>query len=226
MLVEAVLVLPLFVIGVLGALQLATIQRARILTEYAAFNAARAGIVWSGNAERMLEAATISLLPAMGRTDDLVTLARTRAEFEVVDRAFRLLPWGTPDRAPDALPTSRMKGMIRVETLSPGAGESESDWEELEFDAPPAKGAPDGSTLTVRVRYFHELKVPLANAAVFSAWRRLVLWKDDAQVTRGELAVLSGAAAAGRYYLPLFAEYSMRMQSNFHRKWWMPERTR
>ena len=45
------------------------IQHAKLMTEYAAYQAARAGIVWNGNNERMHDAAIIALLPTMGRTD-------------------------------------------------------------------------------------------------------------------------------------------------------------
>jgi len=48
---------------ILGVLQLAMIQHARIMTEYAAFNAARAGIVWNADPWIMENAAIISLLP-------------------------------------------------------------------------------------------------------------------------------------------------------------------
>lgn len=61
--VESAIVIPLMTFVILGIVQLVMVQHARIMTEYAAFNSARAGIVW--NADRMImeNAAIVSLLP-------------------------------------------------------------------------------------------------------------------------------------------------------------------
>jgi hypothetical protein len=48
---------------ILGIIQLVMVQHARVMTEYAAYNAARAGIVWNANRITMENAAVISLLP-------------------------------------------------------------------------------------------------------------------------------------------------------------------
>lgn len=61
--VESAIVIPLMVFLILGMIQLVMIQHARIMTEYAAFNAARAGIVWNADKIIMENAAIISLLP-------------------------------------------------------------------------------------------------------------------------------------------------------------------
>ncbi len=62
-LVEAAIVMPLMVFFILGVIQMAMVQHARIMTEYAAFNAARAGIVWNADRLLMENAALISLMP-------------------------------------------------------------------------------------------------------------------------------------------------------------------
>jgi hypothetical protein len=61
--VESALVIPLMTFLILGMIQLVMVQHARIMTEYAAFNAARAGIVWNADRVIMESAAIISLLP-------------------------------------------------------------------------------------------------------------------------------------------------------------------
>lgn len=61
--VESAIVIPLMTFLILGMIQLAMLQHARIMTEYAAFNAARAGIVWNADNIIMENAAIISLLP-------------------------------------------------------------------------------------------------------------------------------------------------------------------
>src|SRR6185503_16858406 len=75
--VEAALIMPLMVFMALGIIQLTMIQHAKLMTEYAAYQAARAGIVWNGNNERMHDAAIMALLPTMGRTDSAGELATT-----------------------------------------------------------------------------------------------------------------------------------------------------
>ncbi|HEY0840991.1 MAG TPA: TadE/TadG family type IV pilus assembly protein, partial [Vulgatibacter sp.] len=61
--VETAIVLPLFLACLLGLLQLALLQQARLLTEYAAYQAARAGIVWNGDPGVMKDAAIFALAP-------------------------------------------------------------------------------------------------------------------------------------------------------------------
>src|SRR5438445_167977 len=47
--VEAAIILPAMLVLLLCAIQIAQLQQARVMAEYAAFNAARAGIVQNGN---------------------------------------------------------------------------------------------------------------------------------------------------------------------------------
>ncbi|MFL5418918.1 MAG: TadE/TadG family type IV pilus assembly protein, partial [Myxococcales bacterium] len=75
--VEAAFVLPAMIFLILCAIQLTQIQQARLLTDYAAFNAARAGIVHNGDNGSsdgfsdgpMYDAAALSLAPSLGRSD-------------------------------------------------------------------------------------------------------------------------------------------------------------
>ena len=62
-LVEAAIVMPLMTFLILGVIQLVMVQHARIMTEYAAFTAARAGIVWNADPGIMQSAAIIALMP-------------------------------------------------------------------------------------------------------------------------------------------------------------------
>lgn len=62
-LIESAIIIPLMTFVILGVLQLAMVQHARLMTEYAAFNAARAGIVWNADRFVMENAAILSLLP-------------------------------------------------------------------------------------------------------------------------------------------------------------------
>src|SRR5437762_7853682 len=94
--VEAAFVLPLTVALILCTIQITQLQQARVLVEYAAFNAARVGVVQNGNAGTdgatgpMHDAAALSLLPAQGRTDG-IALAQTWARFRAREVALRAL---------------------------------------------------------------------------------------------------------------------------------------
>jgi len=302
--VESALVLPLMVFIALGIVQLTMMQHAKLMTEYAAFSAARAGIVWNGNNERMHDAAIIALLPTMGRTDDLVNLGKTWALAQLYDEALQLLAWPNKDSVvPATVNGANLFGQVRVDTVNPSwyspvqsvwKLRSALNWRELDFDGPDSyPQVPDLETrlakffnlplpddheevyrkatvLSIRVRYWYELKVPFANWIIFTSW-----WAANAGVTLGgaiykptldpraritskkggmsdvalapvrgmehqrgyntlyrtEMVVLWGLATGSipllsnivgkRYFIPLTATYSMRMQSNFYYKWLM-----
>ncbi|MBJ6764007.1 pilus assembly protein [Myxococcaceae bacterium JPH2] len=299
--VESALVMPLMVFLALGIIQLTMIQHAKLMTEYAAYQAARAGIVWNGNNERMHDAAIVALLPTMGRTDDIVELGKTWGKHQLYDKAMRALAWGG-GVVPESLNGSNLFGIIRVDTVNPAyftpidtiwklrAG---YNWQELDFDGadsfPEVPGLeskiikffnlpePDESEtvyrkatrLTIRLRYWYEMRVPFANWVIFYAWyasnaqvalrgaidrptleqkANMTNRTKDISALRGkargmdheegyntvyapEMWVLWGLADGSiplvsklvgkRYFLPLTATYTMRMQSNFHRKWIM-----
>jgi hypothetical protein len=276
--IETALVLPLTIVFVLAILQSTVLEQAKLMTEYAAFQAARAGIVWSGNNERMRDAALLALLPTMAhRTDSAPDLAAALSAAQGNDSALQALPWGTQ---PTDINGSRLTGLVRVDTVSPAhfaAIDSiwnlrdGTKWQELDFDGPesypqdPALARhfarfndlkiPDGSQddyrqatlLSIRLRYLYEMRIPFANWIVFLAWyagnagvrmvgpierpnvqslagagRGISSDKGYDTLTPSEMDVLWHLADADkRYFLPLTAAYSLRMQSNFHRKWLM-----
>ncbi len=136
--------MPLTVAVMLGILQLAQIQQARLMTEYAAFQAARAGIVWGGNNERMHDAALVALLPTFGRCDDWAHLGSTWQAEQKRDAALATLGWGAS--AVTEINGTTLVGLVRVDTVSPN-DETPSDfalwnlaggtsWHELDFDGP------------------------------------------------------------------------------------------
>ncbi|HZH02357.1 MAG TPA: TadE family protein [Myxococcaceae bacterium] len=216
---EFALVLPFLVTVILGVLQLTQLQQASLLTQYAAYNAARAGIVWNGSVERMRDAALLSVLPATGRTDSLELLAGTADRQRAMDGAFLQLPW-SPE-SPDAANGVPLRGLVRVDTLNPRHGPEleglarrpgEGSWQELDFDGVGTRD--DGvwasrdtalraaTVLTVRVRHWYEMRVPFANGVVFWAWRwvrTLRPERDDGVgypvLTPSEGTVLDGLAS-------------------------------
>ncbi len=240
-LVEAALVLPAMVFLVLMILQLTMVQHARIMTDYAAFCAARAGVVFNADAESMRQAATVALLPTMGRTDTMASFDQTRARFlgtgqmpspEMVRRSAFGLP------------------IVRVTVLSPKKGDFGGELSrhlggrEIDFDdVRPAAARPN--QLQLELRYFYRMQIPLANqllqAIHFASnpssytlddWEGPNLLapevKGQAAATTADLAYAgSGAPDAaplvtarragdrlGGYFFPLVATWTMRMQSN------------
>jgi len=67
--VETAITMPVMIFLVLGGLQIMMLQHGRIMTEYAAYNAVRAGIVNNGDWGVMQNAAVIGSLPLYARTD-------------------------------------------------------------------------------------------------------------------------------------------------------------
>ena len=292
MAVEAAIVMPMMVFLTLGILQLTMVQHAKLMTEYAAYQAARAGIVWNGNPMRMHDAAVIALLPTFGRTDTLTRIGTTWERQQQVDEILRQAAWNAADvPQPNDLNGANLFGMVRVDTLSPAYFSpidsmwklrEQANWKELDFDGPetypevPALDAklpnffnlalPDdaqeayrkSTRLTIRLRYWYEMRVPFANQVIFTTWyatnagvvlggilggpttgreglmqqavgishqkgfntvyapEMWALWR----IANGEEAI-SGQLGGKKYYLPLTATHTMRMQSNFHRKWIM-----
>ncbi len=235
--------LPLLLLFALGTVQLTLLQQARLLMEYAAFSAVRVGVVSNGSLERMRGAALFATLPLYGRTDSPQVVAATRLTQRELDEAFRrlLLPAEV-----EGVPTA---GLVQVDTLNPrhslelelaASPQGGGTWQELDLDGqgtfaegevkpdPLRDGALAAATLLrVRVQAFYELKIPLANAVFHWAWRKAHAQGSDS-MSGQEGALLAGLAdgtrsldlsGRRRFFLPLNAEYRMRMQSNFFRKW-------
>ena len=296
--VESALVMPLMVFLTLGIIQLTAIEHAKLMTEYAAYQAARAGIVWSGNNERMHDAAIMAVLPTIGRTDDLGHMAATWALAHLYDNALRALSWG----GVQSINGSNLLGLVRVDTINPAYFTPIDsiwklpwgvNWQELDFDGPdsypevPALARqiakffdlniPDNqeevyrksTVLSIRLRYWYEMRIPFANWVIFLSWyasnatvalhgaldrptttanqtvtnrttnvnslegQARGIWNQKGYATvyppemwvlwglaNGSIPLLSGAIGT-KYFIPLSATYSMRMQSNFDRKWLM-----
>ncbi len=174
---ETAIALPVLIALALGLVQLTLLAHAKLMVEYAAFSAARAGIVWNGNNERMRDAALLALLPMHGRTDDLPNLVATWTHQRVQERAFRQLPWGST--VPNDVNGAALKGLVRVDLLHPTQasfdavarerGDSRT-LDEIDFDQAESAAVRRAGVLKVRLRYWYELKIPLANWLLFAAW--------------------------------------------------------
>ena len=244
---EAAFVLPAMVFLILCAIQLAQIQQARLLAEYAAFNAARAGIVHSGDPGVMHDAALLSVLPSAGRTDDFKRVGETLLKLKA--RETILSTFGVP--------------IVRVFVHGPRKADfarygAQLNGREIDFDDV-RPGATEATLLEIQVRYLYEMHVPFANKLIQTIWmathigsgnrRALDGWKgwdltspkalvptgpdavaltrdlalaakfDDGTPEGVNLGSLVLLGSRGRYYFPVQAFYTMRMQSNPFLKW-------
>src|SRR3954468_22643195 len=171
--VEAAFVLPAMIFLILCAIQLAQIQQARLLAEYAAFNAARAGIVHSGDPEVMHDAALLSLLPSAGRTDNFENLGKTLLKLKAADTVLT------------ALATPRVRvfvhGPKQADFAKYGA---HLNGREIDFDDV-RPGATEATLLEIQVRYLYEMHVPFANKLIQTIWMAT-------HVGKGNLRALDG----------------------------------
>jgi hypothetical protein len=250
--VEAAIVLPAVIFLLLCTIQLTQLQQARIMVEYAAFAAARAGIVMNGNNGSskgvsdgpMHDAAVLAVLPTFGRADSFAELGKTLVRFKAQDAILR--PLGL--------------SQIRVFVWNPVVPAfarygQHLNGTELDFDDARPEVAPE-TLLSLQVRYLYEMRVPFANKMIQTIWMASKLGSAGLRSWRGwdltsprlgtqkgpDAVGISRALSAGRtvhdgtpegisetglliagtqrrYFLPVEAWYTMRMQSNPYRKW-------
>ncbi|KFE68155.1 TadE/TadG family type IV pilus assembly protein [Hyalangium minutum] len=207
--VESALTLPLVIFLFLGTLQLFMMLQARIMTQYAAFRATRAGSVNNGNCERMMHAAIAALLPTMERTNTPDALA---AAFSA-HRNNKLAP----------LPgfNGDMIWLIREQPTNVNA-------DDLNFDqglAPPMR-------LEVRLVYWYPMRIPFANWVMtkmfrahfaiqdYTAANPLILAEKNANWTTSANSTMEAqilgeytSRSANEFIFPITASYSMRMMT-------------
>lgn len=196
--VETAIIMPLMVFMLLGIVQLTLIQQARLMTEHAAFNAARAGIVWNASQDKMVNAAAVTLIPALpiikkgNLLGSLVSFAKWAliikgtqyadkgiASLEGLGKMLNINIGGIPDIS-----------VVKVEVVNP----KEDDWDkipdtarvggkdgkELDFDFVPTDAAGAATTdagkireanrLTIRTRFLYPMRIPFANQIIHTAW--------------------------------------------------------
>ncbi|MFP2960684.1 TadE family protein [Myxococcus sp. 1LA] len=175
--VETALVVPMMVFIILGTLQLGMMHHARLMTEYGAYRAARAGIVNHGDCNIMRKATLTALLPTLGplsqdmkgRVDTLdfaqgVHTAYTRRLFTgYLDNTFVEV---FPRYASGGLP------LYRLEVVNPRRSDldglfatygSHMDAHEVDYDDLRDDRIIDANLLSIRLTYFYELRIPFAN---------------------------------------------------------------
>lgn len=240
--VETALVVPMMVFLVLGTLQLGMIHHARLMTEYAAYRAARAGIVNHGDCDMMKKAALVGLLPTLAPIGGLPGRVDTLDHAWLVHASYTSVVLGNqPFYASGNLP------LMRVEVVNPRRSDltrlfntygSHMQQREIDYDDIRDATVIAANLLSVRVTYFYEMRIPFANWQLHSFYMgreylnglRGVQFESKRMGGQSATAYLEARGAARdddhrdiatvarvsrKYVIPLVATWSMRMQSNF-----------
>lgn len=239
--VEAALILPLTVFLLLGTLQLFMLLQARIMTQYAAFRATRAGSVNHGDCARMTHSAIGALMPTIVSFMGSGTSGTTAGE--KFANAFKLrmdnryagsgtVGDGSPDRGYDGPIV-----WIYREAPSATAIATLPKRQDTEFDQPIA---PDQQPMRLEVRlvYWYALKIPFVDWVMsrmflaqwgvrsYDAQNPLLLTqkaKWEASSSPPEAAIASEMASRvdqGQYVFPIEATYTMRMMTPAKELYW------
>lgn len=225
--VETAIVTPLMIFFILGTIQLTLMHQARLMLEYAAFNAARSGAVWNMDKDRMNEAALVSLLPTMRTVKDMPDMLVGYQLAKLKSKLTGNLLLGRP--------------LVEVQVMSPKKADFGGK-KEIEFDA----GDRQRTQLTIRAVYFYEMQIPFANYLLFESFWALRAGQDLtgpdpslAFIDKNKLLIskfksgdfsksckytgINGttmsrmrwtATLTHRYFMPLVTTYTIRMQSN------------
>ena len=173
--VESAIIMTLMVFMVLGVVQLTMLHHAKLMTRYAAYSAARAGIVYNADKDKMEAAAFIALLPTYGfKTNDMGNVLKGAAiaygKKTVMDMLSQLLGSGLRQIGGSSgwQAAARNLKMIEVETLNPTSSHFGGK-REIDFDAVDTQSR-QANRLSIRVRYLYEMRIPFANWVFHDFW--------------------------------------------------------
>lgn len=164
-LAETAITIMTFLIIILGLIQISLVINAKLLVNYAAYCAARAGIVHNGEQARMENAAALALSPLFTGSPSFAGVAQGygRAQLELIKGNLPFM------------------GM-RVEILSPGPERFREDYKKRFFpelqrygETPKDPKFLDDNLLVVRVIYFYPLRIPVINTLLSPFFKNVKL---------------------------------------------------
>jgi TadE-like protein len=234
--VEAALTLPLVIFLVLGTLQLFMMLQGRIIAEYAAFQAVRAGSRNHGDCVPMVHAALAGLLPSVtpylggsgggSAAEKLASAWKDR----IGPNADNPDPKYQKGKGKDGKHDGPIFWLVRE---SPRASAVPSP-EDSNFDLPRGDGS-QAMRLEVRLIYWYRLRIPFADWVMsrmilahlglqdYNAVNPLMVTDNDAGWTKTSEKVanldvlvrdeLVEKVMAGKYVFPIQATYGMRMMT-------------
>jgi len=173
--VETAIIVPMLVFMVLGIIQLGMLHNARLMTEYGAYRAVRAGIVNHGGCNVMERAALAALLPTLPPLNGPGGMA---SRIDTLDRAMKFHNAYTRRLSSNPLFYSAASlPLLKIDVLNPKGGElqelfgtygSHLDTLEIDYDDVRDDRVIEANLLTIRLTYFYELRVPFANWQIHS----------------------------------------------------------
>ncbi|HHC72923.1 MAG TPA: pilus assembly protein [Thiotrichales bacterium] len=202
-LAETVVVMPVLLVLVLGAVQWALIYEAKSTLNYAAFMAARAGAADHATPNSMRLALAKGLLPLYAPESSLTSLPGRMIEVGKDVALFSRIRILNPTRE-----------AFEDFGIEPGREEIPSDHLYLADTSPGARSGvsiQDANLLKIEVIYGYELKVPFVNRVIVAAFS----WLTTDPLTRFYLQ-------AGR--LPILATVTVRMQTPARNNGWVLSR--
>ena len=219
--VETALSLPLALFLILGTLQLFMMLQARVMSEYAAFRATRAGSVNHGDCRAMTDAAILALMPTYHRF--LGTDGGSGTPGQRLARAWDLRRTNRYFPAQDGGHDGAIVWLVRE---SPRPGQVPS--EDVNFDqhqGPPMR-------LEVRLVYWFPLRIPFADWVMsrmflaqwglrpYTAQNPLMVtqtaeWREEVDAPFEDVIAqeLVRRINARQYVFPIQASYTMRMMT-------------
>lgn len=149
---ETALTIMTFLIIILGIIQLTLAINTRLVVNYAAYQAARAGIVHNGDLKKMKTAAVVALSPILAGSADLPGLVQGLGEAQ----------W------------------LNVKILSPSAARFQDNYKKRFFpelkrygEAQNDQAWLDENLLVVKVTYHYPLRIPLINQMLSPFFHRI-----------------------------------------------------
>jgi len=241
--VEAALTLPLTVFLILGTIQLFMMLQGRIMAEYAAFEAVRAGSRHHGDCVPMMHAGLAALLPNIVPYLGRGTGGGSPAQKLATAWRERIGSPNNPDPKFASIDGSNAGGtifwLVREQPLTNRVPSPE----DVDFDAPQNNGG--GMRLEVRLIYWFPLKIPFADwvmSRMFLAHFGLQDYNftnplNPAEKYAGWTSVngppirldadirneFQSRVMSGKYVFPIQATYGMRMMTPARREFFQQQ---
>jgi hypothetical protein len=218
--VETAVVLPVAVFLLLGLIQLGLLHQARIMTEYAAYRATRAGALYNLDKGKMKAAAIGALLPILSYDNGgAEVLSRTDSASRWAQKYIK--PRFKFNRMMD-VPWMNYVEVIICEPLRSdvsGLTYDSDDGKLVPFDNPEVAGG-SGKKTKIRAELVlnYRLIIPFADWVIYRMWKGKEITKELHLDMGGRLPSFSFdkyemAAMAGVHIIPIVAQYSMKLHS-------------
>ena len=243
--VETAIVMPLFIFIVLGLIQMTQVYQTKSMLKYAAYRAVRAGAMHSMDVKKMEKEALVAMSPVIstlgyikapkspieifafheiaGALNGIIS----KVDFSILKVVVcgPLKPWlssgkyynydgKTSTGEVDFDDPRNVYDNINLSSLHSWDGHRARELEMFER-----------TKLRIQIQYNHRLVIPFANWIIYQIFRGRKVMEElrlnqkanplEALMDKIPTSILDVAAGMGIYFLPMYANYAFRMQSNF-----------